>query len=56
MRTFFTSRILEYFGKHGFSSNTPFRNLQTKGSLPNEILAFGMITEDKADQAVLIAL
>ena len=51
-----TSQITEYLGRDGFSSNTPFRNLATKGCSPNVRELSGLITADKADRAVLMAL
>ena len=56
VRTMPTSRIVEYLGKDGLSSKVPLRKRVTRGCSPKVVLSAGVIAEDKADQAVLIAL
>ena len=55
-RTILTSQMLLYFGKEGFSSNTPFTNRHTKGCVPNWLPSGNITTEDSALLAVLMAL
>ena len=56
LRTMPTSHIVEYLGRDGLSSKVPLRNRETRGCSPKVVLSAGVITEDKADRAVLIAL
>ena len=51
-----TSQISLYRGKEGFSSNTPLRNLDTRGCVPKVVLLGKISMEDSADRAVLITL
>ena len=46
-----TSHICEYFRKHGFNSKTPFKNLQTRGSIPKGISPVDK--DDRAERGVL---
>lgn len=56
VRTMPTSHIVEYRGRDGLSSKVPLRKRDTRGCSPKVVLSAGVITEDKADRAVLIAL
>ena len=56
VRTMPTSHIVEYLGKDGLSSKVPLRKRDTRGCSPKVVLSAGVITEDKADRAVLMAL
>ena len=56
VRTMPTSHIVEYLGKDGLSSKVPLRKRVTRGCSPKVVLSTGVIAEDKADRAVLIAL
>ena len=50
------SHIVEYLGRDGLSSKVPLRKRVTRGCSPKVVLSAGVIDEDKADRAVLIAL
>ena len=50
-----TSHIVEYLGRDGLSSKVPFRKRVTRECPPKIVLSAGVIAEDKADRAVLIA-
>ena len=56
VRTMLTSHVVEYLGRDGLSSKVPFRKQVTRGCFPKVFLSAGVIAEDKADRAVLIAL
>ena len=56
VRTMLTSHVVEYLGRDGLSSKVPFRKQVTRGCSPKVVLSAGVIAEDKADRAVLIAL
>lgn len=56
VRTMPTSHIVEYRGRDGLISKVPLRKRDTRGCSPKVVLSAGVITEDKADRAVLIAL
>ena len=56
VRTMSTTHIVEYLGRDGLSSKVPLRKRVTRGCSPKVVLSAGVITEDKADRAVLIAL
>ena len=56
VRTMQASRIVEYLGRDGLSSKVPLRKRVTRGCSPKVVLSAGVIAEDKADRAVLIAL
>lgn len=45
-----------YFGREGFSSNTPLRKRHTMGWAPKEVLLGRVTTEEMALLAVLMAL
>lgn len=51
-----TSHIVEYLGRDGLSSKVPLRKRVTRGCSPKVVLSAGVMTKDKADRAVLIAL
>ena len=50
------SRIVEYLGRDGLSSKVSLRKRDSRGCSPKGVLSAGLIAEDKADRAVLIAL
>ena len=56
VRTMLTSHVVEYLGRDGLSSKVPFRKQVTRGCFSKVFLSAGVIAEDKADRAVLIAL
>ena len=56
VRTMQASHIVEYLGRDGLSSKVPLRKRVTRGCSPKVVLSAGVIAEDKADRAVLIAL
>ena len=56
VRTMPTSHIVEYLGRDGLNSKVPLRKRVTRGCSPKVVLSTGVIAEDKADRAVLIAL
>ena len=56
VRTMPTFHIVEYLGRDGLSSRVPLRKRVTRGCSPKVVLSAGVIAEDKANQAVLIAL
>ena len=56
VRTMLTSHVVECLGRDGLSSKVPFRKQVTRGCFPKVFLSAGVIAEDKADRAVLIAL
>ena len=56
VRTAPMSHIVDYLGRDGLSSKVPLRKRVTRGCSPKVILSAGLITEDKADRAVMIAL
>ena len=56
VRTLSMSHIVEYLGRDGLSSKVPLRKRVTRGCSPKVILSAGVITEDKVERAVLIAL
>ena len=51
-----TSHIVEYLGRDGLSSKVALRKRVIRGCSPKVVLSAGVIAEDKADRAVLIAL
>ena len=56
VRTMPLSHMVEYLGRDGLSSKVPLRKQVTRGCSPKGVLSAGVIAEDKADRAVLIAL
>ena len=51
-----TSQIAEYLGSEGFSSKMLFRNRVSNGCSPKVVDCPRVMTDDKAERAVLIAL
>ena len=48
-----TSHVVEYCGREGLRLKTPFSNVHTEGSSPNEVPFSGLRMEDEANFAVL---
>ena len=48
-----TTHVVVYRGSKGLWLKTPFSNLHTKGSYPNEVPFSGLRMEDSTDLAVL---